>query len=87
MTSINTPSAVTARLRKRSTTKLINQLIETGKMIEASFPDSDIYEIRGWLLDELARRNPEAYDAWTESAEWPEDSDLFAFFLGEEIPF
>jgi len=87
MISTNTPAAVAALLRTRSTADLIHHLIETGKMIESGFPDSDIFEIRGWLLDELARRNLEAYDAWLESAEWPEDSDLFAFFLGEDVPF
>ena len=87
MYSRNTPAAVLARLQKRTTAHLIHQIIETGKMIDSGFPDSDIYEIRGWLLDELARRNLEAYDAWLESAEWPEDSGLFAFFLGEDVPF
>ena len=75
----NTPAAVLARLQKRTTEHLINQFIETGKMIDAGHPDSNIYEIRGWLMDELERRNPDAFDAWLDD-DLSEDSDLFKFF-------
>ena len=86
MYSRNTPAAVKNRLQKRTTAHLINQFIETGKMIDAGHPDSDIYEIRGWLMDELERRNPEAFAAWLEN-DHSDDTALFSFFTGEEVPF
>jgi hypothetical protein len=86
MLSRNTPPAVANRLSKRSTEHLINQVIETGKMIDSGFPNSDIYEVRGWLLDELNRRNPEAFSAWVDCFS-SDDSDLFKFFVGEAVPF
>ena len=26
--------------------------------------DKDVYTVRGWLMDELEKRNPEAYERW-----------------------
>ena len=31
--------------------------------------DVNIPTVRGWLMDELEKRNPEAFDAWMESDE------------------
>lgn len=35
----------------------------------------EIATVRGWLMDELESRNPEAFNAWLDQDE-PEDADL-----------
>lgn len=35
----------------------------------------EIAMVRGWLMDELESRNPEAFNAWLDQDE-PEDTDL-----------
>jgi hypothetical protein len=77
MTTINTPAAVTARLQTRTTRHLIEQFILTGKMIDAG-TDPEIYTVRGWIMDELERRDPEAFDAWLDSDE--DDDGLPKYF-------
>ena len=42
--------------------------------------DTNIYTVRGWLMDELANRNPEAFDKWLES-ETCEDSELKYYMM------
>ena len=61
-------------LSKRSTDHLITLFILTG-MVE----DPDIPTVRGWIMDELENRDPEAFNAWLEQ-EAPEDEDLKKFF-------
>lgn len=43
----------------------------------------EIATVRGWLMDELESRNPEAFNAWLDQDE-PEDADLKWFMLGTE---
>ena len=31
------------------------------------FDDENIYTVRGWLMDELESRNPEAFNKWLDS--------------------
>jgi len=80
MTTIKTPEAALLKLRGRKTRDLINDLILTGKMIDTLKKDVDnnIFTVRGWLMDEIERRNPEAYDAWIESD--TDDDGLLEFF-------
>ena len=78
MTTTNTPAAVIARLQTRTTRHLIEQLILSGKMIDAG-TDPEMYTVRGWLLDELERRDPEAMDAFLESDDF-EDEALYNYF-------
>lgn len=40
--------------------------------------DSEISTVRGWLMDELESRNPEAFDKWLDQDE-PEDNQLREF--------
>lgn len=37
--------------------------------------DPAIYEVRGWLMDEIERREPEGFNAWLEQED-PRDEDL-----------
>ena len=43
--------------------------------------DPEIATVRGWLMDELENRNPEAFNAWLDQDE-PEDADLKWFMMG-----
>lgn len=65
-------------LKLYETGKLIELFIMTGKMIDAG-TDSNMYTVRGWLMDELEARNPEAMEAYLESDCW-DDEDLYKFF-------
>lgn len=48
----------------QSTTDLITQF----ELTDIS-TDSHIYMVRGWLMDELEKRNPEAFWNWVDSNE------------------
>lgn len=65
-------------LRTQSTRQLIDLFVLSGRMIDAG-TDPEIYTVRGWLMDELEARNPEAMDAFLESDSW-DDADLYKFF-------
>ena len=43
--------------------------------------DPEIPTVRGWLMDELESRNPEAFNAWLDQDE-PYDEDLKWFMMG-----
>lgn len=60
--------------------KLTNeQLLNAWEMTEflAISPETAI--TRGWIMDELEKRNPSAFNAWLDS-ETPEDSALRRYF-------
>lgn len=44
--------------------KLLDQWELTSKV-----NDPNVYIVRGWLMDELEKRNPEAFDKWIDSEE------------------
>lgn len=64
-----------ARLADRTT----EQLVMDWELTEALPMTPELPIVRGWIMDEFQRRNPEAYD------EWCDDDDLDAsprrFFL------
>ena len=69
-----TPSEKAALiLKNRDTENLIDDFIFTNKI---SSPD--IYTVRGWIMDELERRNPEAFAAWIDKD--ATDESLHYFF-------
>ena len=65
-------------LKSKSTRQLIELFVLSGKMIDAG-TDPEMYTVRGWLMDELEARNPEAMEAYLESDCW-DDEDLYKFF-------
>lgn len=69
MTTTNTPKEALAKMSGRATTDLIRDVILTGKMIDSlkKKVDPNMFTVRGWLLDEIERRDPEGYDAWIDS--------------------
>lgn len=77
MTTTTNPAA--AIFSRMNTRQVIEALIETGVQIDAGSPDSNLYTVRGWLMDELERRNPEAMDAFLDSEDW-DDAALFNYF-------
>ena len=75
MTFEQTPDKAREMLQGRTTTRLILDFCATGTMDDPNIPT-----VRGWIMDELERRNPDAFNAWLDS-EPCEDRDLFRFFL------
>ena len=73
MTSTSTPTKAQEILRKRSTKELIRDFLATNLI-----NDPDIYTVRGWIMDELERRDPEAYAAWIDGP--GRDEDLEQYF-------
>ena len=69
MTTTNTPKESLAKMAGRATTDLIHDVILTGKMIDSlkKKVDPNMFTVRGWLLDEIERRDPEGYDSWIDS--------------------
>jgi hypothetical protein len=49
--------------------------------LTSTINDPEIPTVRGWLMEELESRNPEAFNAWLDQDE-PEDSDLKWFMMG-----
>lgn len=56
------------KARNHIVSKSTNGLILLFEMTEV-MDDPHIPTVRGWLMDELERRNPAAFDAWIESME------------------
>lgn len=61
-------------LRTRPTGSLISEFIMTGVLNDPHIPT-----VRGWYMDELKRRDPEAYDAWLDDPQC-RDEDLYKYF-------
>lgn len=51
-----------ARLADRTT----EQLVMDWELTEALPMTPELPIVRGWIMDEFQRRNPEAYDAWSD---------------------
>ena len=58
-----------------TTAQLIEQFVLTGKMEYTP----ELPTVRGWYMDELEERNPEAFAAWLDM-DAPEDEDLYKFY-------
>ncbi len=58
-----TPSEKAATtLKARNTTDLIDDFVFTSRLNNPNVPT-----VRGWIMDELERRNPEAFTKWIDS--------------------
>jgi hypothetical protein len=66
-----TSTKIPAIIKSMSTKKLIETFIETGKV-----NDENISIVRGWLMDELTIRDPEAMDAFLDSDDWDDEALL-----------
>ena len=61
---------------KRMTT---NEIIATFILTDTN-NDPNIPTVRGWLMDELEARNPEAFAAWLDSDDCLDDRTLYQYF-------
>lgn len=68
------------KIQSKTTSEVIATFILSGKMIEAGHPDSNLYTVRGWLMDELERRDPEAFDRWLSVDGFPTDESLYNYY-------
>ena len=59
--------------------KTMNELLELWAMT-AKGHSKEIFTVRGWLMDEFYRRNPEGFDAWIDSLS-PDDETLKDYIL------
>ena len=55
----------------------LSQLLDLWEQTETN-NDKNIYDVRGWLMDEIKSRNPAGFDAWIDQ-EAPEDKQLREF--------
>lgn len=62
-------------LKNSSLEKLLDLWELTDKMNGPQVPT-----VRGWLMDEIERRNPDGFDAWLDQ-DSPEDQDLRRYVL------
>lgn len=68
-------TAVKNLLATMSTKQLIEQFVLTGNMEYTP----ELPTVRGWYMDELERRDFDAFAAWLEQ-DAPEDVDLYKFY-------
>lgn len=61
-------------IKARTTAQLIQDFILTGHSNDKHIPI-----VRGWIMDELESRDPEAFAAWM-NEDIPADEDLLLFF-------
>ena len=81
MVSINTPAVAQLKLKARKTKDLINDLILSGIMYDSEKNVENrmnLATVRGWLMDEIERRNPEAFEKWIDSDK--DDDGLLEYF-------
>jgi len=64
-----------AMISKLSLEELLTQWELTSEIKNENIPT-----VRGWLMDELEKRNPEGYEAWLDS-ELAEDSELRNYMM------
>ena len=57
----------------------LEKLLELWDLTE-NMNSPEVPVVRGWLMDEIAARNPEGFDAWLD-LDFPEDKDLRRYFL------
>lgn len=60
---MTTNTATTAKLTELFAKLDTAQLIESFEATD-SRKDAEIPTVRGWIMDELERRNPAAFEAW-----------------------
>lgn len=62
-------------LEERTLKQLVDMFEET-----ATIDEDGIYNVRGWLMDEIEKRNPKGFDEWLDLEE-PEDKELRKYVL------
>ena len=70
-----------AILKTRTTKQLIDDLILAGAQMDATKDAekfTNLATVRGWIMDELEERNPEAFEKWIDA--YDEDEDLRKYY-------
>ena len=62
------------KVAARKTKDLIRDFILTGHISDPNIPT-----VRGWIMDELEKRDPEAYEAWLDDDRCTDESLLEYF--------
>ena len=62
-----TAEAATAAAKARLSTRKTADLINDYELTEAMPMTPELPTIRGWIMDELETRNPDAFWAWIDS--------------------
>jgi len=57
-----------AEAKKLAAAQSTETLVEGFEMTNEVY-SAEMSDVRGWIMDELERRNPDAFDAWIESCE------------------
>lgn len=57
----------------------LEKLCELWDLTE-SMNGPEVPVVRGWLMDEIEKRNPDGFDAWLDQ-DFPEDKDLRRYVL------
>ena len=63
-----------ALLRTRTTSQLVLDFLATTNNWDPEIPI-----VRGWIMDELERRNPEAFEAWLDGDDISDEAILLYF--------
>ena len=61
----------------------LEQLITKFDMTEDMPPSFELSLVRGWIMDELEKRNPTAYDEWLDM-DYPTNEALRELYLGDQ---
>ena len=87
MTTPNVPEKVKCLLASRTTEQLCDDFILEGILFDNCSPKKNaekwnhLVTVRGWLLDEIERRNPEGFDRWVDSPDMVYDKAIKDYVL------
>ena len=57
----------------------LEKLLDLWELVD-TLKGPHVPTVRGWLMDEIERRNPDGFDAWLDQ-DSPEDQDLRRYVL------
>ena len=66
-----------AKVRSMTIQQLVDTFVLTGIQIDTGKHDENIYTVRGWLMDEIEKRDPDGFNAWVEAFE--DDDGLYNY--------
>ena len=61
----------------------LEQLIKEFDMTENLAASFEVSMVRGWIMDELEKRNPTAFDKWLDM-DYPTNKALRELYLGDQ---
>ena len=76
VSEMNKPEMMARETLKNSSLKKLLDLWELTDTLKGP----QVPTVRGWLMDEIERRNPDGFDAWLDQ-DSPEDQDLRRYVL------